>query len=63
VSYKNESHELHRFNVFKKNLETINWLNANDKGARYGVTKFADLDYSEFKAIYLKLRVPEGWDH
>lgn len=45
-----------RFDVFKANLKRIKNYQDNDKGASYGVTKFADLTPKEFKTQILGVR-------
>jgi len=43
----------HRLDIFKRNLQRMNFMNALDTGAVFGVTQFADLELEEFKAMYL----------
>ncbi|CAB3246360.1 unnamed protein product [Arctia plantaginis] len=53
-SYSNDHVEFERrFEIFKANIKKIHELNVHEKGtATYGVTRFADLTYKEFKARY-----------
>ncbi len=46
-----------RFEVFKTNLDTIEWINTLATSSVHGVTQFADLSPEEFKAIYLTLQM------
>lgn len=53
-SYSNDHSEFERrFEIFRANIKKIHELNVHDKGtATYGVTRFTDLTYKEFKARY-----------
>jgi len=52
--YSNEKEILHRFQVYKDNIEIIKTLQANELGtAVYGENKFMDISQEEFKNIYL----------
>lgn len=55
--YIDDSQEFERFQVFKKNLVNIDYLNENDQGsAVYGTTEFSDMTPEEFSAVYLTLK-------
>jgi len=47
-----------RFQIFSSNLEKIRLLNQQSKSEDFGVSKFALLSGDEFKAKYLKLKIP-----
>ena len=49
----------HRLSVFAQNLERIATMQRMDKGARYGVNKFADLTAEEFANMYLSKTKPD----
>lgn len=54
-SYANDHTELERrFNIFQANIRKIHEMNVHEKGtAMYGVTRFSDLSYKEFRARYM----------
>lgn len=55
--YSSNKEKQYRFKIFKKNLLTIEKLQAYEQGTgEYGVTMFADLTSEEFKKQYLGLR-------
>ncbi|KRT81521.1 Peptidase [Oryctes borbonicus] len=55
--YPTTSEELRRFKIFRNNLKKIHLLNINERGtAVYGITKFSDLTYAEFRAKHMGLR-------
>jgi cathepsin F len=57
--YASPEEQEHRFTVYKKNLEIIKWIQANDDSAVYGPTQFADMTAEEFGNQYLNLKVPK----
>jgi len=59
------SEEVHRYEVFKQNLDFVNAWDASARGFTVGINKFADLSAQEFASIYngMKVtRVPEVVD-
>jgi cathepsin L len=56
-SYKDENEKHQRYNIFKKNIDYINFHN-NYKQSTYtlGVNQFADLTNQEYKEKFLKFR-------
>lgn len=55
--YHSNTEERRRFKIFYKNLFRIRELNSKEQGsAVYGITKFSDMTYDEFRAKYLGLR-------
>lgn len=53
-----------RFATFKKNMDFINSHNARgDASFKVAINQFADMENSEFAAMYNGLRVPEGYVH
>ncbi|XP_075982684.1 cathepsin L-like [Anticarsia gemmatalis] len=57
-SYVNDINEMgKRFEIFKDNIKRIHELNVHEMGtATYGVTRFADLTYSEFSTRHMGLK-------
>nr|XP_049704765.1 LOW QUALITY PROTEIN: uncharacterized protein LOC110379538 [Helicoverpa armigera] len=57
-SYVNDYSQMQkRFEIFKQNIKKIHELNVHEKGtAMYGVTRFADLSYEEFRSTYMGLK-------
>ncbi|XP_041968994.1 uncharacterized protein LOC121725893 isoform X2 [Aricia agestis] len=57
-SYIDDHQEMvKRFEIFKANVRKIHEFNVHEQGtARYGVTRFADLTYVEFKEKHLGLK-------
>lgn len=54
--YATQEETEYRFNVFKKNLGVIQWMQMTDESAVYGPTQFADLTVEEFSSQYLTFR-------
>jgi len=52
--------ESRRFEIFKKNLDTIYDYNEKDLGFQLGVNEFAHLDPDEFASMYYGWRKPEN---
>lgn len=50
-----------RFVTFKKNLDFINNLNAQNRGFKVAMNKFGDLSNQEFVALYTGLRIPANY--
>lgn len=57
-SYMNDNAEMaKRFQIFKANVRKIHDFNTREEGtAIYGVTRFTDLTYEEFKSRHLGLK-------
>ncbi|PZC74549.1 hypothetical protein B5X24_HaOG207683 [Helicoverpa armigera] len=57
-SYVNDYSQMQkRFEIFKQNIKKIHELNVHEKGtATYGVTRFTDLSYEEFRSTYMGLK-------
>ncbi|XP_047544552.1 thiol protease aleurain-like [Vanessa atalanta] len=51
-----ETEKAHRFEIFMKNLEIINYLNSRSKTAVFGITQFSDLTSEEFIQQYTGYR-------
>jgi len=51
-TYAGEQHE-YRYGVFRSNWEKVQWINAQNTSAQYGVSKFMDLTEEEFGQWYL----------
>ncbi|XP_068619318.1 uncharacterized protein [Battus philenor] len=57
VYSKDENEKLKRLQIFENNVRKIRALNIHEAGtATYGVTKFADLTYEEFRRKHLGLK-------
>jgi cathepsin L len=56
-----ESEELHRFEVFKSNLDFVNNWDEKARGFQVGINKFADLTVEEFGAIYRGTRLTKNY--
>ncbi|XP_075982770.1 uncharacterized protein LOC142981007 [Anticarsia gemmatalis] len=58
-SYTNDHAEMEkRFDIFKSNIKKIHELNTYEKGtALYGVTRYTDLTYKEFRSRYMGLKM------
>jgi cathepsin F len=56
IKYFSEKEHEYRFQVFKQSLERVEKLNAESKGAVYGVTKFSDMTPKEFEEKMLTRR-------
>jgi cathepsin L len=56
-----ESEELHRFEVFKSNLDFVNNWDEKARGFQVGINKFADLTVEEFGAIYRGTRLTKEY--
>jgi C1A family cysteine protease len=56
-TYKAE--EASRFSIFQSNLRRAEALQAGDKNAVYGVTKFSDLTPAEFTQFYANLNITQ----
>lgn len=55
--YSSKKEKIRRLKIFRANLAIIEQLNANERGtATYGITKFADLTYSEFRKKHMGFR-------
>ncbi|KAH9624924.1 hypothetical protein KSS87_004200 [Heliosperma pusillum] len=55
--YHSIEEKLHRFEVFRDNLEHIDETNKNVKNYWLGLNEFSDLTHEEFKSKYLGLKV------
>ncbi|KAK2170568.1 hypothetical protein LSH36_2g14098 [Paralvinella palmiformis] len=66
-TYKNDTAEYRkRLEVFELNYKISQYQNHNrtdNASAWFGVTKFSDMTFSEFKAVYLSDYVPVGLPH
>jgi cathepsin F len=51
--YPDRQEMLKRYQIFQENLKTIETLNSQQKTARFGINKFADLSSEEFRGKYL----------
>jgi hypothetical protein len=51
--------EVSRFQIFQSNLRRAEELQAGDKRATYGVTKFSDLTPEEFRSFYANLNITQ----
>lgn len=58
--YESIEEKLHRFEIFKENLEHINERNKNVKNYWLGLNEFADLSHEEFKQKFLGLKAAGG---
>jgi len=56
-----ESEELHRFEVFKSNLDFVNNWDEEARGFQVEINKFADLTAEEFGAIYRGTRITKEY--
>ncbi|KAI4469040.1 fetuin [Holotrichia oblita] len=55
--YSSKKEQIRRFKIFRKNLAKVHEFNQNEKGtAVYGITKFSDLTYDEFRKNHMGLR-------
>jgi len=52
----------YRMTVFKQNIEKVKKLNANQSITGYGITRFSDLTFDEFRSMYLSKGVPREWE-
>jgi len=55
--YETPEEAEYRFDVFKKNLEIVKWMQMSDDSAVYGPTQFADLTVEEFSDYYLNFKI------
>jgi len=51
--YESEHHKWERYQIFQKNLKTIDEMNAREGKPVYGITKFSDLTPEEFQQQFL----------
>ncbi|XP_059461680.1 cysteine protease XCP1-like [Corylus avellana] len=58
-SYESIEEKLHRFDIFKDNLEHIDETNKKVSNYWLGLNEFADLSHEEFKQMHLGLIKPE----
>jgi len=58
-SYKSSEEYNLRFKIFRDNLSYIRVFNSMDSTVILGVNPLADLDFNEFKSIYLPRKFPE----
>ncbi|KAK9703517.1 Cathepsin propeptide inhibitor domain (I29) [Popillia japonica] len=55
--YSSKKEQIRRFKIFRKNLAKMHEFNQNERGtAVYGITKFSDLTYEEFRKRHMGLR-------
>jgi len=52
-----QTEEVHRYEVFKQNLDFVNAWDAEAKGFSVGINKFADLTSQEFASLYNGMKV------
>jgi cathepsin L len=53
----------YRYRVFRSNLDYINTYNSRKTGVTLAMNKFGDLTNSEYRRLYLGLKVPSGYQH
>ena len=51
-----------RYQIFKKNYDTVERNNAENNGMTLELNQFADLESKEFSKIYLGLKMPANYD-